>query len=294
MSAHRGRIAPSPTGYLHLGHARTFWLAHQRAREAGGEVLLRIDDLDGPRCRPEFAAAAIEDLKWLGLDWDGEPITQSARESRYQDALLELARGGHLYPCFCSRKDIVQAAAAPQEGDDETIYPGACRPPEPTPIETTTWEQFQSEFNRPRDGRVPCWRYRLPENERIEFTDARCAQQSFRCGKSFGDFVAWRRDGLPSYQLACVVDDADMHITEVVRGEDLLASTARQLLIYRALKLPPPAWCHADLMRDESGQRLAKRHDSLSLRALRESGADPVGWIQSWREAFASLLRPAP
>ena len=289
MSAYRGRIAPSPTGYLHLGHARTFWLAHQRARRVDGEILLRIDDLDGPRCRLEFTEAAIEDLQWLGLDWDGEPIVQSGREENYQNALLRLARDGHLYPCFCSRKDIQQAAAAPQEGDDETIYPGTCRPTEPTPINVTDWAQFQDEFNRAHDGRVPCWRYRLSENKVIEFTDANRGPQAFQTGRSFGDYVAWRRDGLPSYQLACVVDDADMQITEVVRGEDLLASTARQLIIYRDLHLTAPSWCHADLMRDDSGQRLAKRHDSLSLRALRKSGASPDEWLETWQEEFPNL-----
>ncbi|MGB0580571.1 MAG: tRNA glutamyl-Q(34) synthetase GluQRS [Limisphaerales bacterium] len=282
MSAYRGRIAPSPTGRLHLGHARTFWLAHQRASQASGEILLRIDDLDGPRCRPEFVAAAIEDLRWFGLDWDGEPITQSAREASYQDALLQLARIGQLYPCFCSRKDIQQAAAAPQEGDDETIYPGTCRPPDPTPIDVSTWDQFQSEFNQPRDGRVPCWRYRLPFEELIQFTDANFGAQTFQVGRSFGDFVAWRRDGLPSYQLACVVDDAELEITEVVRGKDLLASTARQLCIYHDLALNPPKWWHAELLRDENGQRLAKRHESLNLRTLREAGANPPDWIQEW------------
>ena len=283
MSAYRGRIAPSPTGYLHLGHARTFWLAHQRARQVGGEILLRIDDLDGPRCRPEFVDAAIEDLRWFGLDWDGEPITQSARQASYQNALLQLARNGHLYPCYCSRKDIQQAAAAPQEGDDETIYPGTCRPPEPTSFDAFDWEQFQAEFNQPRERRVPCWRYRLSKEELIQFTDGNSGTQTFQVGKSFGDFVAWRRDGLPSYQLACVVDDADLEITEVVRGEDLLASTARQLCIYRNLNLGPPTWWHAELMRDENGQRLAKRHDSLNLRTLREQGADPGHYIEEWR-----------
>jgi len=296
-TSYRGRIAPSPTGYLHLGHARTFWIAHQRARRAGGRVILRIDDLDGPRCRPEFTRAAMEDLRWLGLDWDegpdcgGEfgPYLQSEREAVYQARLLELLRAGAVYPCFCSRKDV-QVAGAPHEGEDELIYPGTCRPVEAQPIEAVDWNDFQSRLNVERDGRRPCWRFRAPTGETVAFEDARFGHREYRCGCDFGDFVVWRRDGLPSYQLACVVDDAAMRISEVVRGADLLVSTARQILLARALGLPNAAWRHCELMRDESGERLAKRNDALSLRELRRRGAEPREWIAGWEREFSEWL----
>jgi glutamyl/glutaminyl-tRNA synthetase len=266
---YRGRLAPSPTGYLHLGHARTFWIAQQRAREHNGTLVLRNEDLDGPRCKPEFVAAMIEDLKWLGFDWQEGPDTggpfapynQSQRLHLYRETLEQLRAGGFIYPCTCSRKDIQAAASAPHAGDEELIYPGTCRPANGTAIQIPN-----SAFS---------WRFRVLDGETISFEDRNLGPQSFVAGKDFGDFVVWRPDDVPAYQLAVVADDAAMRITEVVRGEDLLCSTARQLLLYRALGRTPPAFHHCPLMKDANGVRLAKRQDALSLRKLRARGETP-------------------
>jgi len=293
-----GRIAPSPTGYLHLGHARTFWVAHERARRAGGRVIYRTDDLDGPRCRSEFVTSASEDLRWLGLDWDEgpdlggshAPFSQGERYEYYRGALLNLLRRGLVYPCYCSRKDIQRAPSAPHEGEDEVIYPGTCRTPELQPIEVSGWAEFLADWNLPRNGRKPCWRFRNPSDRLVEFEDVRFGPQAFRCGKSFGDFVVWRRDDVCSYQLACVVDDDAMGITEVVRGADLLVSTARQILLRECLGMSEWSWCHCDLMRDGAGERLAKRHAATSLRQMREDGADLKAWKDEWSKEFSNIL----
>lgn len=264
---YRGRLAPSPTGLLHLGHARTFWLAAERARIAGGQLRLRNDDLDRARCRPEFVAAMQEDLHWLGLTWQGPVITQSERLARYRTALGQLHAAGLIFPCTRSRRDVLEAAGAPHEGpdavDDEPLYP--------------------REFRPPADARFPApglhlnvnWRFRVPDDEEIRFEDQRLGPQRAVAGRDFGDFLVWRKDDLPSYQLATVVDDAELGITEVVRGADLVRSTFRQLLLFRALGRPAPAFLHAPLMADAAGHRLAKRHDALSLRALRQQGVTP-------------------
>lgn len=263
--SYRGRLAPSPTGYLHFGHARTFWTAQQRALAANGRLILRNEDLDRARCKREFVTAMYEDLKWFGFNWQEgpdvggpfAPYNQSERTAFYREAFDQLRQTGLIYPCVCSRKDIQQSLQAPHASDDEPIYPGTCRNRSPEPTARTNW------------------RFRVPDSEAISFIDAARGPHIFVAGKDFGDFVVWRHDDLPSYQLAVVVDDAAMRITEVVRGADLLLSTARQLLLYRALGLTPPAFHHCDLMTDESGIRLAKRHDALSLRTLRLSGSDP-------------------
>ena len=264
-----GRLAPSPTGLLHLGHARTFALAAARARAAGGRLLLRMDDLDTARCRPEFAAAALADLAWLGLAWEEPVVVQSARLPAYRAALGRLRAGGLVYPCDRSRKDLAGALAAPHEapGDDEPLYPAAWRPPADTPLP-------------PLDaaGLARNWRFRVPDGETVRFTDDRLGPLAAVCGRDFGDFLVWRKDGLPSYQLACAVDDAELGITEVVRGEDLVRSTFRQLLLLDALLPPgasPPRYHHTPLLTDEKGVRLAKRHDALALRTLRTQGAEP-------------------
>ena len=257
---YRGRLAPSPTGYLHLGHARTFWIAQERARN--GTLVLRIEDLDRDRARPEFEQAVIEDLKWFGFEWQEGPYKQSERLPLYRDAFAELRRRGALFPCSCSRKDVLRALQAPHAGEEEPIYPGTCRG------KTTT-------------GKAN-WRFHVPDGEEITFIDGNFGKQTFVAGKDFGDFIVRRNDDLPSYQLAVVVDDAAMQITEVVRGADLLLSTARQLLLYRALGLMPPAFYHCRLMTDEQGARLAKRHDALSLRSLRAQGAQPETLRTSW------------
>lgn len=273
---YRGRLAPSPTGYLHLGHARTFWLAQQRARERGGTLVLRNEDLDAKRFKLEFVEAMLEDLRWFGFQWQEGPdcggpfgpYNQSERMNGYRAALEQLQAGGFVYPCTCSRKDIAAAAHAPHaEDEDGPIYPGTCRSRSPA-----------ASVNRKF-----AWRFRVPDGKGIAFTDGSFGPQSFVAGQHLGDFVVWRQDDAPAYQLACVVDDAAMQITEVVRGADLLKSTARQILLYRALGIQPPDFCHCPLMTDDSGVRLAKRHDALSLRTLRAQGARPEQLREQWQ-----------
>ena len=271
-SSYRGRIAPTPTGYLHLGHARTFWIAMERAREAGGTLIYRDEDIDPDRCKPEFAEGAIEDLHWFGCEWDegpdvGGPVgpyRQSERMPLFLDAWKHLKEAGFIYPCDKSRKDVSWATLAPHgdEKNSEAIYPEHLRPP----IGTGKTAKTPGEIN---------WRFRVPSDRKIEFDDLGLGPCAFECLRDFGDFLIWRKDGQPAYELAVVVDDAAMGITEVVRGEDLLISTARQLLIYEALGLSAPEFYHAPLLCDASGQRLAKRHRSLSLRELREAGQTP-------------------
>lgn len=257
---------------MHAGHALTFWQAQERARATGGELILRVEDLDLARCRPEFRQGIMADLKWFGLEWSEgpdiggpfAPYLQSERRALYLAALRQLVASGFVYPCSCSRQDVAAAAAAPHDEDEEPIYPGTCR----------------ASGNFPADGPLqPAglnWRFRVPDGQEMQFRDHRLGQQRAVAGRDFGDFVVWRRDDVPAYQLAVVVDDAAMRVTEVVRGADLLVSTFRQLLLYGALRLEPPAFYHAPLLLDESGQRLAKRHAALSLRALREAGVPPA------------------
>ena len=294
---YRGRLAPSPTGYLHIGHARTFWIAQQRAIAHGGALILRNDDLDTARCKPEFIAAMIEDMRWLGLRWSEgpdiggphAPYDQSARMPHYTAAFEQLRARGVIYPCTCSRQDVLRALTAPHEGEDEPVYPGTCRGTSP---------------DRPRAG--VNWRFRVPDEAQgagvppprpknrgegapapcrstapraaVEFIDGHFGSQR----AEFGDFLVWRKDDFPSYQLACTVDDAAMRITEVVRGADLIASTARQLLLYRALGLEIPAFHHCPLVTDASGIRLAKRDDARSLRTLRAQGRSPEELRREW------------
>ena len=262
---YRGRIAPSPTGYLHLGHARTFLIAAERAKQFGGKLIFRNEDLDPDRCRTEFVSALYEDLRWLGISWSEgpdcagahAPYSQSQRREFYLAAWRQLRDAGAIYPCTCSRKDLTASASAPNDMDDEAIYPGNCR----------TRNNALS-FEKPAGVN---WRFRVADEE-IKFDDRHFGGQRYVAGRDFGDFVIWRRDDVPAYQLAVVVDDDAMKISEVVRGADLLKSTARQLLIYRALGLQVPDFYHCDLVRDETGARLAKRHDALSIRKLRQSG----------------------
>ncbi len=273
-SAYRGRLAPSPTGFLHLGHARTFSIAQERAREHGGTLVLRIEDLDRQRCKPEFVDSMVEDLRWFGLEWQEgpeiggscAPYRQSERFPLYLEAWQRLAAVGAIYPCCCTRRDVQHAAQAPHAEDEtrETIYPGTCRP-EAVQIAT-------SNIILPTQPDNQNWRFRVPDGETIRFHDGCAGPQSFVAGHDFGDFLVWRKDGTPSYQLAVVVDDGAMAITEIVRGADLLLSTAQQLLVYRALGLAPPAFYHCPLVTDAVGARLAKRTGAHSLRSLREAG----------------------
>lgn len=272
---YRGRIAPSPTGHLHLGHARTFWIAQRRAGSHAGVLVLRNEDLDTDRVRPEFIESFLQDLRWFGIRWQEgpdcggphAPYSQSERRTVHRAAFERLRAGGWLYPCLCSRKDIQAAVRAPHAAEDEPVYPGTCR-------------------CRPISGIPPerpvSWRFRVPDGEVLSWSDGGQGFQARIAGRDFGDFVVLRPDGVPSYQLACVVDDHAMGITEVVRGADLLVSTARQILLYRALGWEPPAFFHCPLMTDEHGVRLAKRHAALSLRTLREKGADPAALRAAW------------
>lgn len=273
-SIYRGRLAPSPTGYLHLGHARTFWIAAERARAAGGTLVLRNDDLDAARFRLDFAEAMLEDLRWLGFAW-GEgpdvggphgPYNQRERRPIYRAALEQLHAAGLIFPCTHTRKDVLEAIGAPHEGaavDDEPVYPAAFRPP-PGAALPPLGESVSVN-----------WRFRVPDGEELVFDDARYGPQRAVAGRDFGDFLVWRKDDAPSYQLSCAVDDAAMRITEVVRGADLIRSTFRQLLLLRALGLAAPRYYHCPLMLDDRGERLAKRHDALSLRTLRARGVTP-------------------
>jgi glutamyl-tRNA synthetase len=263
---------------LHIGHARTFWVAARRAIENQGTLILRNEDLDPQRSRAEFARAMIEDLRWLGIHWSEGPdcggpygaYSQSKRRAHYLEAWRRLRVGGFLYPCICSRKDLAQSASAPNDADDEPVYPGTCRE-----------RKDVAGFMEPAGVN---WRFRVPDGEAIEFVDLNLGRLRYVAGSDFGDFLVWRRDDVPAYQLAAVVDDAAMQITEVVRGADLLKSTARQLLLMRALGYAAPDYFHCELVRDADGVRLAKRHDALSIRHLRESGmtAEKVLEMTGW------------
>ncbi len=233
-------------------------------------MIYRTEDLDPNRCRPDYAHAAMEDLRWLGLNWDEGPdlggpcgpYVQSQRQDWFLKVWGKLRDAGAIYPSTHSRKDVANAAHAPHAEDEEPIFPPGLRPAMGTGIHADI----------PGDTN---WRFRVPDGRTLRFSDALQGSQSFTAGSDFGDFLVWRRDGVPAYEMAVVADDHAMGITEVVRGADLLLSTARQLLLYEALGWNPPAWCHVPLLCDANGKRLAKRHASMSLRSLREKGADP-------------------
>lgn len=301
-----GRLAPSPTGLLHLGNAWSFLLAWLAARQEGGRVVLRMEDIDPDRSRPEWTAAILDDLAWLGLDWDEGPVslreatTDKTREvgphapyeqSRsgfwYEAAFRRLEKAGLIYPCYCTRKELRTLAGAPHgysslhggaaadgAGDIGAPYSGVCR--NLTPEERRAREE---------SGRRSSWRLACPAGAEEAFDDAVLGPQRLSLDECGGDFPLRRSDGVWSYQLAVTVDDGRMGVTQVVRGEDILPSTPRQLLLFRLLGGPdcrPPSYAHVPLLHDEMGERLAKRHQSLSLRALREAGVRPeavTGWL---------------
>jgi glutamyl-tRNA synthetase len=280
----RGRFAPSPTGDLHLGNARTALLAWLQARAAGGRFVLRVEDLDFGRVRPGVLEAQLQELRWLGIDWDEgpdvggphAPYVQSLRQDLYQSALERLAGSGLLFECFCSRKEILAAASAPHEEESEgPAYPGTCRTVD------------SAELRRRRHG-PGALRFITPPEE-VRFVDLLQGLMTFYPARAVGDFVVRRKDGVAAYQLAVVVDDAAMEVTHVVRGADLLSSTARQILLYRALGLAAPAWVHVPLLLDERGQRLAKRNAATSLGELRARAVSPA-LIVGWLAASAGLI----
>jgi glutamyl-tRNA synthetase len=273
-----GRLAPSPTGALHLGHARSFLLAWLHTRSRGGRVVLRIEDLDQERCKPQYVEQARRDIAWLGLDWDGPVHVQSEHAAALHAAAAELVERGLAYACTCTRKEIAAALSAPHGGDEQP-YPGTCR------------DRYRDAADaRAQSGLAPALRLRVADGP-IEFDDDVYGRQVHAPAREVGDFVIARRDGAIAYQLAVVVDDARAGVTEVVRGADLLPSTARQILLQRALQLSSPRWAHLPLVVDDAGQRLAKRTGAFALTELRARGVDPRA-IVAW--ALQSSGLPAP
>ena len=262
-SAYIGRLAPSPTGALHLGNARTFMIAWLRARSQGGRLVVRMEDLDHPRDKPGAAAAAVEDLKWLGFDWDEEYV-QSERKDLYREALERLHRDGRVYPCVCSRKDVENAQSAPHAGE-QLFYPGTCRD------RFASWAEAADAIA----PRTPCWRFRVPDGTVVRFDDVFAGPFEQDVSHTLGDFPVARDAFGAGYTLAVAVDDALMGVTEVVRGDDLLAATPAQILLYRALGYEPPAFCHVPLVVGTDGRRLAKRHGDTRIASYRAAGRRP-------------------
>lgn len=269
------RFAPSPTGLLHLGHAFSALLAHDRARARGGRFLLRIEDIDTPRCRPEYEAAIMEDLRWLGIGWDGPVMRQSARRGAHEAALARLGEMGLLYPCRCTRADIRAALSAPQEGaplhgPDGPVYPGLCRRrrlDEAGPGDAIRLNMAAAFAHLGADG--------IGFTETGGAVEAPARRSAAEMVSGIGDVVLARRDIGTSYHLAVAVDDAEQGVTEVVRGADLFAATFVHRLLQMLLGLPEPAYHHHRLIRDEAGRRLAKRDDARALRRYRDEGMSP-------------------
>ena len=267
-----GRLAPSPTGALHLGNVRTFMVAWLRARSLGGKVVFRMEDLDHPKDKPGAAADAVRDLRWLGFDWDEEYV-QSERKGLYRAALEELVAKGLAYPCVCSRRDVESAQSAPHAGE-QLHYPGTS----------------------------PCWRFRVPEGTVVQFADVFAGAYEQDVSRALGDFPLARDEFGAGYTLACVVDDLDMGITEVVRGDDLLPATPAQILVARALGNNAPSYCHLPLVVGPDGRRLAKRHGDTRVASFREAGwsaervigllAASCGWAEKGEELPLAALLP--
>lgn len=296
-----GRLAPSPTGHLHLGHAFAFLVAWWSARSQQGRVVLRLEDLDVTRSSDRYCLEAIEDLSWLGLDWDEPPHVQSERTKALQTKAFQLADQGRAYACTCTRGEIrraqqsllacpepelLEARGAPQQGTKEAPYPGTCR------------NRYQNLRGAEAGGSSAGLRFLTPAGP-VCFEDQIQGPQSFDVAAQVGDFPILRRDKAPAYQLAVVVDDTLDGVNEVIRGRDLLESTARQLLLLEALGFPPPRYAHLPLICDSQGRRFAKRHDDLSLRRLREQGVSPHQ-IATWAAIAAGQVEsleqasPAP
>lgn len=307
---YRGRIAPSPTGYLHLGHLSTFRIAAERAAAAKGTLTYRDEDLDRARCTPAFAEAALTDLRRSGLRWTEGPdvggphalYRQSERFAIYRAMWQRLCRTGWIYPCEYSRRQVaahqqqnqsrqtdgdvastpkLSAAEAAQSSaafagvireSREALFPTELRPEHARSNRDNFRAVNRERYQHLREPGARNWRLRVPDGETLRFRDGNLGPGRLTAGQDFGDFLIWRKDGAPSYEFAVVVDDVLMGITEVVRGADLLLSTGRQLLVYQAMGWSPPEFYHCELLRDESGQRLAKRHDSLAIRELLDRG----------------------
>lgn len=268
------RIAPSPTGSLHLGNARTFLVNWALARQLGWRIALRIDDLDSPRVKPGADADALEILGWLGIDWDGRPVYETAFMPEYRQQLDSLARAGLIYPCRCTRTQIAAASlSAPHADEHELRYPGTCRPAEPRPCE----------FGAPETAGA-AWRLRVPD-EPVTFDDQVAGPQAWNVQRHVGDFLVTNKQGVASYQLACVVDDALAGVTEVVRGDDLLSSTPRQMLLQRLLGFAPCRYWHLPIVVGPDGQRLAKRHGGWTIAQYRAAGVSASrirGLVARW------------
>jgi len=278
-----GRLAPSPTGAQHVGNARTYLIAWLSARSRRGRVLLRMEDIDSPRIKPGAADQACEDLKWLGLDWDEGPIVQTERLPLYQATLEDLQKRELIYPCTCSRSDVERAASAPHgegRGINEIPYPGTCA--------GRTAADAATLGNKPF-----AWRFRVGP-EPVSFQDGYLGLVTLKPHELGGDFVVWKSAGTPAYQLAVAVDDAAMGVTEVIRGDDLVPSTPRQLLLYQALHLTPPAFTHVPLVVGPDGRRLAKRHGDTRLATLRAAGVRPESLLGllAWSCGWAKSIEP--
>jgi glutamyl-tRNA synthetase len=282
-----GRLAPSPTGAQHVGNARTYLIAWLSARQRGGRIVLRIEDIDSPRIKAGADRQAVVDLHWLGLDWDEGPLVQTERMREYASALARLQDSELVYPCTCTRGDVERAASAPHWEQEGPIYPGVCAGRRVRDAEALAEQAY-------------CWRFRVPADS-PSFVDGFRGATHIDLRSAGGDFIVWKaaRPGnaraTPSYQLAVVVDDAAQGVTEVVRGDDLIPSTPRQLLLYQALGLTPPAFVHVPLVVGPDGRRLAKRHGDTRLSALREAGVRPemllglLAWSCGWLPAIKPI-----
>jgi glutamyl-tRNA synthetase len=275
-----GRLAPSPTGSQHLGNARTCLLAWLSARRQNAQLLLRIEDIDSPRVEPEATRQILDDFNWLGLTWDEGPIVQTERLAVYEEALAELTRRELVYPCTCTRTDIDRAASAPHAEHEGPRYPGTCAGRSAADAATL-------------GDRPYAWRLRT-EGARFTWIDGFRGEQSAALAEVGGDFVVWKSAGTPAYQLAVVVDDAAQRVTEVVRGDDLVPSTPRQLLLYEMLGCSPPRFVHVPLVIGPDGRRLAKRHGDARLASYRAAGrsaAEVLGFL-AWTYGWFEIPRP--
>lgn len=289
-SQYVGRLAPSPTGALHFGNVRTFMIAWLRARSLGGKVVFRMEDLDHPKDKPGAAAMVREDLGWLGFDWD-EEVVQSTRRSKYRSALKKLVAANRVYPCICTRRDVELAQSAPHDGE-QLYYSGVCR---------GRFADWDSAVAAAR-GRMPCWRFRVEDGEAVEFVDGFAGRYRQKVAETLGDFPLARDADGAGYTLAVVVDDAASGVTEVVRGDDLLAATPAQILLQRALNLPTPHYLHVPLVVGPDGRRLAKRHGDTRIAAFREDGwsaeeligliAATCGWANNGERISLAALLP--